>query len=234
MAVKSFSSLTTNPNPGYLYVETIYFTSSGTFSKSSYSWLRAIRVKTLGGGGAGGGAATTTAGQVSRGGGGGGGGYAETFITDIAGLSSSVTVTIGAGGTGVSGAGGNAGGQSSFGALCVASGGSGGSLDGAKEAAIPSLGGAAGIGTTGDLLGAGHRGRLGFSFATNAFRGASGDGGPSMLGGGGLGVGYSGSNPSAGVGFGGGGGGAYNEASIGTAKTGASGSSGIVIVELYA
>ena len=99
----------------YNLVQTVYFTSSGTFSKGSYPWLRAIKVKVQGGGGGGAGSGSNGHG----GGAGGGSAYAESFITDIAGLDSSVTVTRGAGGAG--GAAGNnngvSGGQTSFGAL---------------------------------------------------------------------------------------------------------------------
>jgi len=38
---------------GYTYHSTVYFTSSGSFTKASYPWLRAIRVKVVGGGGGG-------------------------------------------------------------------------------------------------------------------------------------------------------------------------------------
>jgi hypothetical protein len=84
----------------YRFVTTVYFTSSGTFTKADYPWLRAIRVKCQGGGGGGGGAATTGVGQQAISSGGAGGAYAESFITNIAGLDASVTVTRGAGGTG--------------------------------------------------------------------------------------------------------------------------------------
>jgi hypothetical protein len=115
-------------NNGYQPRETVYFTSSGTFTKASYPWLQAIRVRLVGGGGGSGGNTATGSGQVSAAAGGGGGGYAESFITDIAGLADSVTVTVGAGGAG--GAAGNnsgsAGGTSSFGAVSATGGGGGG------------------------------------------------------------------------------------------------------------
>ena len=88
---------------GYRLVQTVYFTSSGSFAKASYPWLRAIRVRVQAGGGAGGSSSTATGANHSKGAGGGGGGYAEAFITDVAGLASSVTVTRGAGGSGASG-----------------------------------------------------------------------------------------------------------------------------------
>ena len=118
---------------GYLYAGTIYYTSSGTFVKADPFGqgdigLRAIRVRLVGGGGGGGGTGATIGGESAQGGGGGAGGYAESFITDIAGLDSSVTVTRGGGGAG-GGAGANnglQGGASSFGTLVAASGGFGG------------------------------------------------------------------------------------------------------------
>ena len=231
------------PGAGYVYAGTVYFTSSGTFAKADPLstgdiGLRAIRVRCQGSGGGGGGAETTGAGEVSRGGGGGGGGYAERFFTDIASLDSSVDVTVGAAGGGVSGAAGTAGGTSEFGGSgdawrTRASGGGGGVTDGSKLPEIPSAGGSAGVGLSGEILAGGSRGLIGLSFTASAFRGNSGDGGPSIFGGGGGGVQYSGSTPSAGNGRGGGGGGAYNEASIGTAQAGAAGSAGIVIIDCF-
>jgi len=32
------------PSNAYAFVETVYFTSNGTFTKASYPWLRAVRV----------------------------------------------------------------------------------------------------------------------------------------------------------------------------------------------
>jgi hypothetical protein len=49
----------------YNLVQTLYYTSSGTFTKASYPWLRAIKVKVQGAGGGGGGCATTAAGGVA-------------------------------------------------------------------------------------------------------------------------------------------------------------------------
>src|SRR6056297_165807 len=64
------------PSNAYAFVETVYFTSNGTFSKGDYPWLRAIRVACQGAGGGSGGAQATSSGQCSAGGAGGGGGYA--------------------------------------------------------------------------------------------------------------------------------------------------------------
>jgi hypothetical protein len=110
---------------GYVLVDTVYFTSNGTFTKATYPWLRAIRVKCQGGGGGGGGAAATTSTQMSVASAAQGGNYAETFLTNISGLSASVTVTVGLGGSGGTAGNndGNAGGTSSFASLITAGGG---------------------------------------------------------------------------------------------------------------
>lgn len=222
-------------NNGYRLKQVLKYTANGTFTKASYPWLRAIRVKVQGGGGAGGGSVATGSGVNSEGGGGGGGGYAESFITNIAGLASSVAVTVGAGGTGVTGGGGNSGGTSSFGTAVVATGGSGG---GAKSASAVAgfgvSGGSGGEGTAGDLLIFGGGGQAGIGSATIGIGGA---GGNSFLGGGAWGqasgaTGGGGNGP-AGENYGGGGGGALGNQSS-SARAGGAGAPGIVIVELYA
>jgi hypothetical protein len=211
---------------GYVYVDTLYFTSSGTFTKASYPWLRAIRVKVQGAGGGGGGAGATGASQFSNGFGGLGGAYAESFITDIAGLDASVTVTRGAGGAGgndTPGAG-SAGGQSSFGSIVTANGGGGGGGFAAGPDSniaffLVSWTGGGQANGSGDLV---VRGRPSHAFV----------GGISVLGGPGsvqtLG------NGSAGVGFGGGGSAGVNRDSSEPARSGGAGANGIVIVELFA
>lgn len=210
--------------------EVVRFTSSGTFSKASYPWLRAIRVRCVGGGGAGGGAQATSGTQASAGGGGGSGAYSESFITDIAGLAASVTVTVGAGGTGVSGADGGNGGQSSFGALVSAGGGFGGLARGATTADAKIRGGIRGAAGVGDIAVAGNPGGPADGAASGF--GFGGAGGASVLGAGGVAAdineaGGSGGTP------GGGGGGACNLQSQ-VARAGGNGGAGIVIVELFA
>jgi hypothetical protein len=216
-------------NGGYQYRETVYFTSSGTFVKADYPWLRAIRVKCVG---AGGGGRGREAGD-NQGGGGGGGGYAEKFITDIAGLDATVTVTRGNGGPGgiaasIPGNGTN-GGTSSFGSLLSASGGQG---------CASTTGGAGGSGTGGDLNMSGNRGDADGSFsglivAQQLRRGRGGD---SPLGWG-FGENYAsaggagGAQGRDGINFGGGGSGGIAGSSD---QPGGSGSAGIVVVELYA
>jgi hypothetical protein len=116
---------TFTPPRGFMLAQRFVYTSSpAAFTKATYPWLRAIKIICVGGGGGGGGAAITVAAQNAIGQAGAGGAYTETLITDIAGLASSVTLVVGAGGTagGANTAGGQ-GGDTSFGALCVAKGG---------------------------------------------------------------------------------------------------------------
>jgi len=86
---------------GYLFAQTVTFTSSGTFNKADYSWLRAIKVKVQGAGGGGGsGARTSGTYGVNHGSAAAAGGYGEKFITDLSTVGASETITVGAGGSG--------------------------------------------------------------------------------------------------------------------------------------
>jgi hypothetical protein len=98
------------------------FTASGTWTKPTGA--RWVRRRVWGGGGAGGGAVAASAAQHSVGAGGGAGGYAET-LSPASSLGATVTVTVPAAATGVSGAAGNSGGTVSFGTDTVATGGPG-------------------------------------------------------------------------------------------------------------
>lgn len=214
-------------------VKTVYFTSSGSFVKADHPWLHKVRVRTQAGGGAGGGAVLTAAGNFSLGGGGGGGGYSEAEILEED-LSASETVTVGAGGVGISGTGGP-GGDSSLGSLCVGKGGLGGLASSATTPpdfiAIDAGVGGAASGATGDLKldgGAGTPGVGDDRFSQNQH---GGTGGPSHLGGGGRGKAQA--IGDAGGQYGGGGGGSANEGGA-AARVGGDGAAGIVIVELYA
>ncbi|MDF1596939.1 MAG: hypothetical protein P1T08_12745 [Acidimicrobiia bacterium] len=214
------------------HVQTVQFTSSGTFTKADYPWLKKVRVRVQGGGGAGGGAAITAAGQFAAGGGGGGGGYADT-ATAASALSASETVTVGAGGVGSAGATGGAGGASSFGTLAIASGGGGGSSGPSLVGPAATLGGAGGQGSAGDFQTAGGGG--GFSVFGFSQLLKSGIGGSSLLGDTGTGQSQQiSSNGAVASGYGAGGSGGANLASQGTAKAGGAGGQGIVIVDLYA
>jgi hypothetical protein len=232
---------------GYLYAGTRYFFSNGSFAKADPLLtgdigLRAIRVRCQGGGGGGGGAQDTGANASAVGLGGGGGGYAESFITDIAGLNSSVTVTRGAGGPGgVGNANGSTGAASSFGSLVIGDGG----LGGARQSASSAIGnilyqGAASAGAsgTGDLIVRGSASgpvafRLGNTGAGTLPNTSPGSGGDSHLGSGGVVAGFSGNeNGVTGNLFGGGGSGASNMENQ-SARTGGAGANGIVIIDCF-
>ena len=220
---------------GYRLFDVIKFASSGSFLKASYPGLRAINVKVQAGGGSGGGSSSTTSGANSYGTGGGGGGYAETFITDISGLPSSVAVTVGAGGAApAAGANdGSSGGESSFGTYAVAKGGAGGYAKASSTLGGYVTGGVGGDATVGDYRISGGGGGGGWGGATLA---QGGTGGSSHLGNGGrtVGTGAGGGSNSGDPGgnYGGGGGGAATNAS-GSARAGGAGAQGIVFVELY-
>jgi len=239
-----------NLSAGYQYVRTLYITSNATFEKGfalklanpssneATPWLRAIRVRLVGGGGGGGGCATTSASQVAFGGTGGCGGYAESFITDISGLSASVTVTVGSGGTGGS-AGANAGGTggaTSFGSAVAANGGLA-VFGGFGAAATPPHfvpGSNGNFGTAGQVILSGGAGR--FSIGTSVNEILIGGSGSSGIGGntGGRTLFQTGNAGATGANYGGGGTGGANCLSQGTARAGGAGAPGIVIVELYA
>ena len=153
-AAQNIRELVPFGQPGYLYAQTLTYAVAGTstFTKATYPWLRALRVRCQGGGGGGGGPGGTGASSVSIGGAGGGGGYAESFITDIAGLDASVTITVGAGGSGGSSAAGSNGGSSSFGALVSANGGNGGSYNAGGVSTASVVVGSEGGSGTGNLV----------------------------------------------------------------------------------
>lgn len=202
------------------------YTSSTDWTKPAN--LAYIIVEVIGGGGAGGGAIVTAPGSYSCGGGGGGGGYSKKRIAS-SDLGSSETVTIGAGGTGVSGAGGNTGGTTSFGSHLQATGGIGGAASAASSTTAFINPGTGGIGSGGNINVAGSPGIPGARSA--APHGGGGGGNP--LGGGGAGqTDVSIFNGNAGRAYGGGGSGAANGADQG-GRPGANGADGVVIVWEY-
>lgn len=199
------------------------FTSSGTWAKPA--GISRVKVTVVGGGGSGG---NSDQGDYSTSGGAAGGG-SQMFI-DVSGVAS-VSVTIGAGGAGVgpSAAIGNAGGTSSFGAYCSATGGAGGIYSSDPATNIPPT--TPGSGTGGDINISGGYGtatRYSSSQAVKGFGGAT----PFGLGFGG--VPYNNPQGTGGVAGNGYGSGGSASASFVSSEYSGAGTSGIVIVEEYA
>jgi hypothetical protein len=226
---------------GYRLVETLYITTNTNFIKASYPWLRAIRVRLVGGGAGGGGASATAAGQASIGGSGGGGAYAESFITNIAGLAGSVAVTVGVGGAGaspaVAGGVGGAGGATSFGSTVSAGGApAAGSAGAGAVPFVASRGNAGGDTAMGELTAAGGSSDGVLCIVSTVLVGVPG--GTSFFGPGPVGAlvvnGAAGVNGNNAVSFGSGGSGGANPQSQAVVRTGGAGAPGIVIIELYA
>jgi hypothetical protein len=189
------------------------YTSNATWTKPA--GLKYVIVEVQAGGGGGGAAWDSETAS-----GGGGGGYSKKII-GASSLGATETVTVGAGGAGgVDSGHGSAGGTSSFGVHCSATGGGGGNGGG-------NFGGAdGGVGSNGDLniKGGGGGGGMGTS-------GISGIGGSSFLGGGGKVV-HTNNNGQIGGAYGGGGSGAA-DVSGGSRYDGGAGAAGIVIVTEY-
>ena len=194
----------------------------------------AILVELIGGGGAGGGNQLTGAAQAAAGGGGSGGNYASSLIASPA--AAGYAYTVGAGGVGVAGANGGAGGDTSFGAgpLILAKGGAGGSLGGASGAPVVSSNAAPPqTGDVGSVIVRGGPGGIGFALGIGTQNQVSGQGGDSARGGSGgaqqrvTGPGVAGSAP------GGGGSGSAVQASSAASTGGGGGSGQIVITEFY-
>lgn len=182
-----------------------------------------FKVTIIGGGGQGGGTAAT-AGQ--QGGGGGGGSACIVFLTYVAGQTT-LTYTVGAGGSGAAAnVAGNAGGASTvvYNSITYTANGGGGG-----PTAATGGGGAGGTSTSGTLNIPGKPGGYGGTVAaTNSIVGMGGDG-P-------LGLGFGGQQNNAvtastpGSGYGGGGSGAHNGATA-TAAAGGAGAPGVIIIE---
>lgn len=201
------------------------FTTSGTWTKPAGA--RAVRFQVQGGGGAGGGGPATGAGAVSAGAGGQGGAYAESTIAAST-LTATVAITIGAGGTGVSGTTGNSGGTSSAAAYVSAAGGAGGPIIGASGSVGASNGGGGAQAMTGDVQVDGSGGGAGVRLGTSSM---GGHGGNSFLGGGAKTCGSNAQGDPGGNYGGGGAGSARNQSQ--SAIAGGAGAPGIVIVTTY-
>lgn len=212
----------------------VTFTSSGTFTKADYPGIVAVEVEVQGAGSGGGGAAATSAGESAAGTGGSSGAYARGIIP-ADDLTTSVTVTVGAGSAGGSGTGNSStGGSSSFGNYVVAGGGvgSGGGLTASSTPAVSSTATST-ASFSGTHVTFGVPGRAG----TGACRVAAtsvlgGRGADSPLGSGGPQTSGATGNGLDGEGYGSGGSGGRNGANS-SARTGGKGADGIVIVKIY-
>jgi hypothetical protein len=223
------------------YSDIIYYRFSSLFQKANYPGLKAIRVMCLGGGGGGAGCQATTTAQVAVGHGGQGGWYAESFIKDIDSLPASVNITIGAGGAGglVNGLG-SPGGNTSFGSLVIAKGGAGSGKVAAGAIFYTSdITNFSSVGNVGQLVLKGDE-PSGAIIVNNA-QGQYSLGGGNFLfknplsnsSGSGNGIPLSSTFHSLDAMHGIGGSGGYNAQSQTTARTGAAGRPGIVMIEVY-
>jgi len=220
-------------NPGY---DLVKFTSSSTFTKASYPWAKAVRVRLVGAGGGSGGCASTDGTQRNESAGGGGGGYSEKRIL-VADLGTSETVTIGArGAAGVAGNNtGGTGGTTSFGAHASATGGNGGGGAAATSSQSTASRGYRGAGSSGDVNLPGGTGGNGATMITGASIQPSMQnwGGGSMLSGGVIvSAAATATAAIAGESYGGGASGGRNNTSD-AARAGALGGAAVVIVEVY-
>lgn len=206
------------------------FTTTGATTFSTLSGTKSVEIEIHGGGAAGGSSGGTNASTVAVGGGGGAGGYGKSIV---AAPLSSIAVTVGeAGNPGVAGitVGGN-GGATSFGAILTASGGGGG-LGGAPVSVFPGLTNAGGPGasTNGNVISAGGAyGGVGLAFSLGVV--ASGNGAPSVFGGGGGQASVANGDPA--KAYGAGGGGAATAPNFGAGRIGGAGGPGIVIVREF-
>jgi hypothetical protein len=202
-------------------------TASGTYTPSP--GLVSAIVEVIAAGGAGGG--SLGAAGTAGGAGGGSGGYSRRSLT-AGQIGASQSVTIGVGGTGASNADGGSGGDTSFGTLVIAKGGSGGQHSDVNAGNFVGRGGAGGIitGAVGDIVSGGAPGEGGV-WSSNA-QSPAGGGGSSALGGGGAPVFTAAGTKvdgNAATNYGSGGGGSISPG-VSTAGIGGNGSAGVCIV----
>lgn len=217
--INSFSSITMQ-----------IFASSVTYTPTS--GMKYCEVYLYGGCGAGGG--TPAASAVTGASGGGGGSGALSYGTfSAATIGASQSITIGAGGAGVSNGNGNNGGSSSFGALMTAPGGAGGSVSGAASTVGGGVLGGAGApaGTGGNINSPGNPGEPSVWYGT-AYA-ISGRGGVLNYGGGTQAIRAVGSSASGNIsGFFGGGSGSAIQGIVGANLAGGNGTvGGCLIIE---
>ncbi len=212
--------------PGYVNkIISQVFVVSGTYTPTS-GMIYCI-VEVCGGGGGGGASTTTDSTHTCAAAGGGGGGYSRKVLSKST-VGASQAITVGLGGAGGTAPAGNGvdGGTSSFGSLLSASGGNGGLGDAEQNSFIGRLGGAPGIGSSGDINISGGAGATAYSIgAANAV--IAGIGGSSFFSGSTLG--RVSETPSNGLSYGGGGAGSALRVSS-TQTNGGNGITGVVIV----
>lgn len=122
---------------GYVLRNITVIDSAGADTYETPSWARALLIYAIGGGGAGGGAAATGPGEVSGGGGGGAGSVCALWVEDP---DPDYDYTIGAGGSGVSGGTGQAGGDTTIAGM-TAGRGTGGLFAAAQSPPCAAIGG---------------------------------------------------------------------------------------------
>lgn len=223
MAVKS-------SNQAGRYLRTRRFVSGTSFVISSD--CNKFKATIVGGGGGGGGC-TSVASAAAAAGGGGSGAKAEK-VWDVT-PGATINYTLGAGGTGTSGAAGGNGGASTItgpdAVVVTAPGGLGAPLATALTTLSTKVGGDGGaISTNGDHNKGGNPGAPGVIVIVAGPNGVSGNGGSGMFGDGGLGLAAVGAGA---VGGGNGAGGSGGLTGASAARAGGAGSGGILVVEEY-
>ena len=214
------------------------YSSPGTsllFTKADYPWLRAVRVRAVGGGGGASGAPAGTSTAVGCGRGGRPGVYAESMIS-VGALNANETVSVGEGGTGGTGtANGDAGTDSSFGSHVVAEGANGSAPSFSTSGTIVTSASTvnAGVSSTGQIIASGSPGTGAVVLDTSNNNVLAEGGGSSVLGGGGSAGRNDTSQGNDAPGYGGGGGATATRLNASASK-GGDGGGGVVIVELYA
>lgn len=214
------SALTGIVSGGNYVMQAFTNTTPGGVTWTKPAGLKAVKVTVVGGGG---GAATVPGalGEYTRGGAGAGGAAIEYIPAPS--IPGPVTVTVGVGGPATAP---TAGGTSSFGTFCSATGGSAGAAASPSGAAT-ARGGAGGAGSGGTINFTGQSGGATLVYGSPTLF-VLGSGGSSILGGGAQGL-LQNDNATAGLAYGGGAPGL----STPNTRTGAAGGQGIVIVEEF-
>lgn len=208
------------------------FKANGTYTPTA--GMANCVIQCLGGGGAGGGTPTASAVLAAAGSGGGAGGYSQSYVT-AATIGASQSVTVGAGGTGVSNAAGNNGADTSVGSIVIAKGGTGGVAgiaSGTANIANPGAGSLGGVAGTGDLTFVGGAGGSAIYMGAGGIN--SGKGGDSTFASGAIQISaVNAAGNSAAANTGGGGSGSVIFGVVGANQAGGNGGSGLVVIYEY-